>query len=68
MSEWRDIETAPRDAQDVLVYCADTRQQFVGSRWPDNSYQFAVWIDGTPICCRPSHWQPLPAPPHSDRR
>jgi len=62
MAEWFPIASAPLGPMDVLVYCDDTREQFVAFRSHDGRYQFSAH-EGTRICCKPSHWMPLPEPP-----
>jgi hypothetical protein len=53
----------PGKGIDVLVYCADTREQFVAFSLGNGHFQFAQQKDGTAIVCRPSHWQSLIAAP-----
>ncbi len=68
------IKTSERlpgiDDFDVLLYCADTKEQFVGEYIGLELFQYAVDRHGEPIVCRPTHWQPLPEPPSdaADRR
>lgn len=74
MSEWQHIETAPR-GHDVLVYCADTDEQFVAfwSMNPltdDTAFTYARFRDAdgdvSSVLCRPTHWMPLPNPPSDE--
>lgn len=57
MSEWRDIETAPKDNRNVLVFVPDDIGVVVG-------YYLGKWVA---LCSNweiaPTHWMPLPAPP-----
>lgn len=62
---WQPIETAPEG--DVLVWCGDTKQQFVAFRKSGGLYQYAYYGPGrVEIVCRPTLWQPLPAAPALD--
>ena len=65
-SEWQDISSAPKDGKDVLLFCEATGEQFVGfsDGRKDNRYQFATTHTGRRLMCEPSHWMPLPSPPH----
>jgi hypothetical protein len=62
---WQPIETATTTGDtDVLLYCADTGEQFVGYPSGDDH---TVWIYAHyrtgEVGCRPSHWAPLPEGP-----
>lgn len=64
MSDWQPIETAPKYG-DILVYCADTDEQFVVFR-RKRAWIYAHVIDGKiriTVACEPTHWRPLPEPP-----
>ncbi len=78
MSEWMPIETAPRDGTRVIVfspygvhsragYQGDCRCQHVcESYWhqPGNPQVEGFWTSPMGQArFRPTHWQPLPAPP-----
>ena len=68
MAEWMPIETAPKDGTMILLYrdgdhadghwMGDARFQIWGNRRRGWSY---------PDWCAPTHWQPLPSPPDSQR-
>lgn len=75
MSDWRPIETAPKDGTPVLGYC---QPRYVESGKPMSfSYQAIIWWRGerygdsqwkwrlhhSDSAVEPTHWQPLPAPP-----
>lgn len=53
-----DAETNP----DVLVYCSDTKEQFVGFHIGRGDFQFFN-MDDVIGACHPTHWMPLPEPP-----
>ena len=65
LTEWRDISSAPRDGTDILVYCADTGEQFVAFKpqWDNgNGWRYARTPAGV-VVCEPTHWRPLPQSP-----
>lgn len=66
MSEWRSIESAPKDGTPVLAWDGDKIKVALF----DNCYLDPMWVDvcdcGYPeetFCC-PTHWMPLPEPPN----
>lgn len=66
MSEWRPIETAPKDGTDILVCVRDTDICLVVD-WDDEAsrpgWNWAT-LDGPHYHENLfSHWMPLPAPP-----
>ena len=56
-------EQLPERNVDVLVYCSDTREQFVAFLRADGYFQYALDPSGGEISCSPAHWQPTPQPP-----
>lgn len=68
-SNWRPIDSAPRDATDVLV--TDGHRVYVAGWWqepdePDEDGEWTCYMDAIedPRCpIEPTHWMPLPAPP-----
>ncbi len=75
MSEWRPIETAPKDGTPVLVWdesmgsnkrdgCDDRRYAigYVRCGW---ATPHGTWGNRNNSHCSPTHWQPLPAPPET---
>ena len=70
---WRDIETAPKDGTEILLYGPGVlnsegrtsmyaRAQHVG--WADEVEGHLTWYTRDPrVTCRPTHWRPLPEPP-----
>lgn len=74
MSEWQPIETAPKDGKYVLVWpgrCTGIACDI--ARWEDDKYAKSprpFWARigfSTKTGDRvnsPTHWQPLPPPPH----
>jgi hypothetical protein len=63
MNEWQPIGTA-RTTKDVLVYCEQTKEQFV-AYWSEieSSWIYASVKGVATIACEPTHWMPLPQPP-----
>lgn len=64
MSEWRDIETAPRDGTHVVVF--EPRKTPVVAYFSQAIEMFSnLGWQSTPGGCRynPTHWMPLPSPP-----
>lgn len=70
---WRPIEGAP-EGKDILVYCRETGECFVVFWALQMETKQGDWViaranDGTCFICKnPTHWQPLPAPPHTEER
>jgi hypothetical protein len=66
---WRDIDSAPRDWSDVLVYSPDHSGfncEGVFSAFYDTDIQ--KWFTPTPgenMPLKPTHWMPLPPPPET---
>jgi hypothetical protein len=71
VSEWRDIETAPKGGTTILVVGQPTQIEGVKinhgiftAYWDDIDSSFclssATWLG--PFI-KPTHWMPLPAPP-----
>ena len=62
-SPWQPIETKPRDHFPVLVYgLYGQLVAFLDVTWM--WWPFPAGEDG-PLDYVPTHWQPLPAPPHT---
>jgi hypothetical protein len=62
MADWQRIDTAPTDAQDLLVSVAPGGRQLV-ARW---SPEHQSWVAGDAQVIAPTHWQPLPDPVPAD--
>ena len=64
MTDWRPIETAPRDGTPILIGCARTKsiRWAVWSKgfWRDGYAHLGGMIAGVP---NPTDWMPLPEPP-----
>jgi hypothetical protein len=66
MSEWRPIETAPRDGTEVLLYTTAFNGEWIvvqgayfsSPKQIDDGWETAFGFHG-----EPTHWQPLPPPP-----
>jgi len=74
MSDWKPIETAPKDR---LIDIWIVRENGSGLRWSDCYYDRICdeWRTTGPSCHlvtvparRVSHWMPLPAPPLQDKQ
>lgn len=64
MSNWRPIETAPRDGTEIIL-CNISGSLGIGSYMPkQDSWEITddVWWD------KCSHWMPLPKPPEEDEK
>jgi hypothetical protein len=62
-NQWRDIDTAPKDGRQVLLwwpYWSHTRP-LVGHWQVNGGWQAVDALEGDSE--PPTHWQPLPAPP-----
>lgn len=67
MSEWiKCRDRLPAGPMDVLVYCDDTKEQFVAFR-DRGLFTFATDHEGNAISCNPTHWQPLGPPPSKEQ-
>lgn len=64
MSEWQPIETAPKDEW-ILVFGTHTRSlcPVLTVRWDGDEWQSGD--DGYRPYVVPTHWMPLPEPPHA---
>jgi len=70
MSEWRDISTAPKDGDNVLLFVATCESASPQS----HIYLVAYWNDVAWECCETgktsdrgyTHWMPLPSPPEKE--
>jgi hypothetical protein len=74
-TNWKTIDTAPRDGTAILVFVECQGWDVVGwARWADYSgvkgwmpYGFSD-IPGVLGLANPSHWQPIPSPPTANKR
>jgi len=72
---WRDIESAPKDGTDILLYCPPPPGTYISGQLPDSGYtlvEIGAFIDGRwefrglydeEFLFPPTHWRPLPLPP-----
>ena len=69
MSEWKPIETHPRDGTEFLAYSSEVLEgvYHVCFAWDD---RLVVWADeeGVKQFRDATHWRELPEPPDYDRR
>lgn len=61
---WRPIETAPRDGIEFVVYCP-------GAHGIKHMASLCAWHEDAGFCVdelrEPTHWQPLPPPPATEK-
>ena len=70
MSEWKPIETAPKDGTLILVYEPDNESWPIRSaRWSQSPYPPGRWdwfyVYDDCLGEAPTHWMPLPSPPET---
>lgn len=67
MSEWRSIETAPRDGTRVIVlHEGRAFIAFWGAKFARGQSEVIGWMSDYKVCqYRPTMWQPLPDPPEA---
>lgn len=61
MSEWRPIETAPKDGALVLV--SNTGGSVCIASWSGKKRKYWRYFLGGEMWTQPTHWMPLPEPP-----
>ena len=64
MSDWKPIDTAPKDGTEIILGVFSDSfvdATVMNSRWIDGEEKGCYWLDwhGMP---RPTHWQPLNPP------
>jgi len=60
MSEWQDIETAPKDGTNILAVWSKKREVYAVIWWESGNwheYDYDTDVEGM------THWMPLPEPP-----
>ena len=63
-SEWRTIDSAPKDGTAIILYGAKGRYKVLVAKWDAN---WKAWqSEPGKWTAYPTHWMPLPAPPGSD--
>lgn len=75
MGEWQPIETAPKDASEIILGIAGKNGcSFTGywedqpNYWGEIGFHDECWRQGgfySEHPSNPTHWQPLPQPPES---
>lgn len=66
MSDWKPIETAPKDGTDVLLCAVDADGSYwaaVAQWWVKRWVIIGVVDDPTFLTFEPQFWMPLPTPP-----
>ena len=61
-SEWRPIETPPKDGTWVRVLCPNGEYVALWDTYQDGMGEWASWHGRG----EPTHWMPLPGPPESE--
>ncbi len=66
VSEWRNLDTVPKDGSDILLWFPD-EEACVIAAWQDTPPYPWVMMDGMVAYHEntPAHWMPLPAPPRN---
>lgn len=72
MTEWKPIESAPKDGTDILVCVTYSLpdDEWETIQWVDRrsgDFVWPVFQDRIDIPFPPSHWMALPAPPAFER-
>lgn len=74
-TEWRSIETAPRDGAvfdvwlgdaepaDVEFYCSPGSRRSPGWAWRQGKFRPCTGLTTMTVFVQPTHWMPLPEPP-----
>ncbi len=76
MSQWKPIESAPKDGTRVLLWPGTTGPNHSGDKivflaywWqPHNPKSPGFWVGNVGKRERPTHWMPLPDPPSTEKR
>lgn len=69
MSEWQDIETAPKDGTNVILAVAGCEESaeahWNGEHWVgcSSEVEYTDPYDNVGVFEHPTHWMPLPKPP-----
>jgi hypothetical protein len=70
MSEWQLIDSAPKDGRVILCYGHGNATHIEPMMYyqPDPGQDNGCWgwLEGDTPRKQPTHWMPLPAPPHDD--
>lgn len=64
-TQWRDMDSAPRDGSKVLLYIP-TLDEIFAARFENGLWQTAVWSNR--VNTEPAQWMPLPPPPAQQDR
>ena len=71
-ADWQPIETAPKDGRRILIY-ADIFPGIVVAHWQERNITGEGWVMDPESeswgahDAKPTHWMPLPEPPHDER-
>lgn len=63
MTEWQDIETAPKDGTRFLAFEKSRESQRYECWWENDFGNWEGWTDDWDSEPEPTHWMPLMDPP-----
>ena len=63
MSEWKRIDTAPKDGTEIDIWVQNSIRRIAKVHWDQ---KFGMWANHEDVSCNPTHWMPIPEPPKED--
>lgn len=61
---WRKIDSHPKDEETEFLVWGSDFEFPMAVAWDGFSDEFYLAIDGYSLELKPTHWMPLPEPPH----